>query len=87
MLARFLGNKGRRSQQIHLVAFEPDRFPDVRSFQDNMVETKRIFNTQKTVSGLDRPSQSPKGAITDNLHTTTFWKYTTLHVEYPFRPG
>src|SRR5436309_3453806 len=64
--ATSLGNKGRQSYRLRLIAFKPDWFLNVRSFERDLVEAKRLLILMIRSNRINRsyrPSESPEGTV------------------------
>jgi hypothetical protein len=75
--ATSLGNKGRQSYRLRLIAFKPDWFLNVRPFERDLVEAKRLLILtirSNRINRSYRTSESPEGTVACDLHVTAYLK-------------
>ena len=72
---------------LHLIVLKPHWLLQLCAFQNHEVEAKRLLiltTGRNRIDRSDRPSESSKGTMAEDLHATADGKYVTFHVEHPF---
>jgi hypothetical protein len=75
-LATSRRTSGSRSNWLYFIRFKPDRFLNVRSFESDLVETKRLIKINSNgIDSLDRSPEASERTITGHPYPTAYLKY------------